>query len=266
MSNLHLKTTVFPDYRANGPEVGPLQPFQGLNPCLERNLHLESSDSSSGYGNRVVESNFDKVDPCTAENLAKFMPGALLALAKTSNNKTHECDKNERQYYSRPASHSVEGVLEGCQFNNNDPKNHLFELLLQSHDNRQPCNNVTSKKSNNTDKCNTEPFSICINDISNANTSNNCEPPEISPGGSTSVSSCDSAYDRHSLSVSEEATPKHQTGSVDDVAGASVQDTNENVLIQQQSKKRLSKTSTDFELDSSRLNFNPLSLELNEVV
>lgn len=250
-------------FRANGSELVddavPLQPFQGLNPCLERNLHLESSDSSSsGYSNRVVESNFDKIDPCAVENFAKLVPNALLALAKTSTNVDAEKNNDRRRSsYVRPTSNNVEATLASTNnhFNVNDVKEHLLALLLLKSRDDWPANHSASAQNNVVGGDTPTVSTVDENVVGRSVDSDNCEtPPNVSPrgGGSSTSSSADSAYDRRSLSVSDSSASKQATAT--------------NVDERLVSKKRSSRTSLDVETAPTPTKFKRFSIDVGKFV
>lgn len=100
---------------------------------MERNLLVESSDDSANAKDRVTESHFQKIDPCSPDTIARFASPALLALA-TQNGDT--AGVGERQSGNIKNLETVAVNVGESRPSANDKSNTWALLLMKSEKNR----------------------------------------------------------------------------------------------------------------------------------
>lgn len=113
-----------------------LQPYQGRNPCMERNLLIESSDDSSNAKNRVTESQFQKIDPCSPDTFARFASPALLALATQGDDTADLGGRRPGDGRKNVEINGVHNQSGDTKLSTADKSNALALLLMKSEKNK----------------------------------------------------------------------------------------------------------------------------------
>src|SRR5689334_20639346 len=106
---------------------------------MERNLLVESSDDSSNAKDRITESQFQKIDPCSPDTFARFASPALIALASrddTSGLIEHKTFDG-RIVHGKQAELTSPGAAGDTRLSATEKGNALAFLLMKSEKNRR---------------------------------------------------------------------------------------------------------------------------------